>query len=91
MSTNTRQPVDTVVVHDEEVTWFFPVSVNGCFWFPANVGDQPYHVMDGAIPCRAGIAGDVVRWMRHAGLIVVEVVLPKPGVKLTSCMEGRSA
>lgn len=77
MSTN-RQSVDTVVVRNDGVTWFFPVSVNGVFWFPDRVGEEPYHVVDSAIPCRSSDAGKVVAGMRSDGLVVVEVSLPKP-------------
>jgi len=76
MSTNTRQPVDTVVVRDNAVTWFFPVSLTGFWWFPARLAEEPYHVIERAIPCRSGDASEVVQLMRRDGLQVVEVSLP---------------
>ncbi len=81
MSTNAREPVDTVVVRDAAVIWFFPLSVNGCFWFPTRVGEEPYHVVGTAIPCRSVEAREVVAGMRSDGLVVVEVSLPESGAE----------
>ena len=77
MSTNTRQSVDTVVVRHEAVTWFFPVSLNSFWWFPTRLAEEPYYVVENAIPCRSGNANEVVQLMRRDGLLVVEVSLPK--------------
>jgi hypothetical protein len=77
MCTNAREPVDTVVVRDESVTWFFPVSLNSFWWFPTRLAEEPYHVVENAIPCRSCNADEVVQLQRIDGLMVVDVSLPK--------------